>query len=427
MCVPNLSNVRKVRHFDDYGNPRGLPKEATASNVLLFEAKMYDILWSPQSPPHEKKNANQVGVSLVMTKIPYLFASTLHPQFLSLMKTSQAALGCLSVVLVLFGSHGAAVQSVSIPWYATPYLVADLGLQLVKLVPHRNLLIDLGSGDGRIPIMAVQQFRMHRAIGYEFNEELVKRSRADAKSLGLEKFVEFRQENLFYADVSKADVVFLYLLDEGLRLLERRLLAETKADAMIVLHDYPLQSKIPHLTLATGHPEKSLITVAESIDVELHLYDMKILRSSPRYSNTATIRLPALNYSLDASLWFRATATLCLNTSHECWPVYVEGEDNDVAVVATCAPKTAPTFSLVLSVDGNAQRFLSSSGEILAKEDQPEVLQRLSANSCNIIEFNLTLSTPGIHRSSATSSIASTVITIEVDAGVPSDSKIRDL
>src|SRR2546421_12759137 len=85
-------------------------------------------------------------------------------------------------------------------------------LQIAR-VNAQDYLIDLGSGDGRIVIAAAKQFGA-RAVGVEIVPDLVKRSRENAAAAGVEARAEFREEDLFRADLSKASVITLYLLPE---------------------------------------------------------------------------------------------------------------------------------------------------------------------------------------------------------------------
>ena len=85
-------------------------------------------------------------------------------------------------------------------------------LALAK-VGKNDLLYDLGSGDGRIPITAAQKFGT-RAIGIDINPQRIAEADAAAKTAGVTKLVEFRNEDLFEVDISKATVVTLYLLPQ---------------------------------------------------------------------------------------------------------------------------------------------------------------------------------------------------------------------
>lgn len=118
----------------------------------------------------------------------------------------------------------------------TPAPVVDEMLRLARLQPG-ELLIDLGSGDGRIVIAAAAAGA--RAIGYEIDPTLVAASTAEIAALGLETRAAIRDSNLFDADLSEADVVTLYLSPA----MNRRLIPQLEAmkpGARIVSHDFDI-------------------------------------------------------------------------------------------------------------------------------------------------------------------------------------------
>src|ERR671939_1925605 len=73
-----------------------------------------------------------------------------------------------------------------------------------------DVLYDLGSGDGRIPIAAAKQYGV-RAVGIDIDPQLVEEARETARREGVERLVSFRNEDMFAADVREATVVTLYL------------------------------------------------------------------------------------------------------------------------------------------------------------------------------------------------------------------------
>ncbi len=109
-------------------------------------------------------------------------------------------------------------------------------LELAQVDSH-DKVYDLGSGDGRIVIMAAQQFGAE-AVGAEINGELYKQSSARIVELGLEKRAKILHEDMFDINLRPATVVTLYLLtvvNERLRpVLEKQLRAGTR----VVSHDF---------------------------------------------------------------------------------------------------------------------------------------------------------------------------------------------
>jgi hypothetical protein len=92
----------------------------------------------------------------------------------------------------------------------TPQKVIDEMLRLAELKPN-EILFDLGSGDGRIPITAAKQFGA-RGFGYEIDAQWIKWSLEKVKEAGAENRVVIERRDLFKLDLSKADVVSAYLL-----------------------------------------------------------------------------------------------------------------------------------------------------------------------------------------------------------------------
>lgn len=126
----------------------------------------------------------------------------------------------LFVVLLLGGSPMSAAQPPTpvhgqegqdAPWVTTPQELVDTMLDMAA-VEAGELLVDLGSGDGRVVISAAQ--RGARAIGVELDAGLVAVSRELAKDEGVADQTEFLQADLFDYDFSTADVITFFLLPE---------------------------------------------------------------------------------------------------------------------------------------------------------------------------------------------------------------------
>jgi cyclopropane fatty-acyl-phospholipid synthase-like methyltransferase len=120
---------------------------------------------------------------------------------------------------------------------ATPEPIIDEMLTMAH-VEEGDLVIDLGSGDGRILLTAARQYGA-RAIGYEINPDLVALSREKVDEAALGDRVDVREGNLFDADLSTADVVTLYLSET----MNEKLLPQfdtMKPGARIVSHDFDI-------------------------------------------------------------------------------------------------------------------------------------------------------------------------------------------
>lgn len=104
-------------------------------------------------------------------------------------------------------------QSVSldVPFVPTPPEVVERMLQVAEVGPE-DFVIDLGSGDGRIAIAAVRNQGARGAMGVDIDPERIAEARTNAKEAGVSDKVEFRNQDLFDTDFSKADVLTMYLL-----------------------------------------------------------------------------------------------------------------------------------------------------------------------------------------------------------------------
>jgi SAM-dependent methyltransferase len=118
----------------------------------------------------------------------------------------------------------------------TPPETVDEMLRQARL-RKGDVLFDLGSGDGRIPLAAAKQYGV-RAVGIDIDAKLVEEATETAKREGLEHLVTFRLGDMFAADLRGATVVTLYLSDTLNVLLRPKLLRELPVGARIVSHDF---------------------------------------------------------------------------------------------------------------------------------------------------------------------------------------------
>jgi predicted O-methyltransferase YrrM len=120
----------------------------------------------------------------------------------------------------------------------TPETVVDAMLQLAQVGPG-DVLYDLGSGDGRIPIAAARQHGI-RAVGIDIDPVRIREANENAQAAGVTDLVTFREEDLFLSDISEASVVTLYLLQSLNVRLRPKLLAELKPGTRIVSHSFDM-------------------------------------------------------------------------------------------------------------------------------------------------------------------------------------------
>jgi SAM-dependent methyltransferase len=128
-----------------------------------------------------------------------------------------------------------------------------LGLAQVKA---GDIVMDLGSGDGRIVIEAAKRHGV-RAIGVEYDPKLVTVSRRNAGAAGVAGRVKFVEGDLFKVDLSAATVVTVYLLPDVNLKLRDKLLTELKPGARVVAHDFDMESWRPDRVESFYAPEKN--------------------------------------------------------------------------------------------------------------------------------------------------------------------------
>ena len=116
-------------------------------------------------------------------------------------------------------------------WVPTATVMVDKMLDIAKVTPE-DYVIDLGSGDGRNVIAAAK--RGAQALGVEYNSDLVEYSRRAAENEGVADKALFVQGDMFQADISRANVMALFLLSDNLRRLTPKLLGLTPGTRIVV-------------------------------------------------------------------------------------------------------------------------------------------------------------------------------------------------
>ena len=155
------------------------------------------------------------------------------------------------------------------PYVPTPDVVVGRMLELAG-VRRDDLVVDLGSGDGRLVIEAARRYGA-RGLGVEREENLVVRARAAAAKAEVADRVSFTQGDIFDADLRRATVVTLYLLPRLLVRLVPKLHAELSPGARVVSHDYPLDSWLAVRTLEFDVPEKEAVLMSPRTQLFLYV------------------------------------------------------------------------------------------------------------------------------------------------------------
>lgn len=135
-----------------------------------------------------------------------------------------------------------ATKEPDVIYVPTPQDVVDKMLELVD-VKKGDLVYDLGCGDGRIVVTAAKKSGCH-AVGYDIDPERLRESRENVKKNGVEALVRIEEKDIFKVDLSKANVVTLYLLPElNVRLIPQ--LEKLKPGSRIVSHDFRMKGVKP--------------------------------------------------------------------------------------------------------------------------------------------------------------------------------------
>ncbi len=129
------------------------------------------------------------------------------------------------------------------PYYPTPETIVQKMLQLGGLKAGEKMF-DLGSGDGRIVIMAAEKFHAN-AVGIELDKELYRESSDKIQSLRLQKTARIVNGDILQQDYSSADLITVYLLpmsnDKVRPILDKQL----KKGTRIVAHDFEFKDWKP--------------------------------------------------------------------------------------------------------------------------------------------------------------------------------------
>jgi cyclopropane fatty-acyl-phospholipid synthase-like methyltransferase len=137
--------------------------------------------------------------------------------------------------------------------------VADAMLKLAH-VTAADVVYDLGSGDGRIVMLAAQKYGA-RGVGVEIDPALVEISRRIAIDGDVADRVTFVQGDLFETDISAATVVTLYLSRTVNARLEPKLRRELRPGTRIVSHQFPMPDWTPDATLRVDNEDLYLWTI----------------------------------------------------------------------------------------------------------------------------------------------------------------------
>lgn len=183
----------------------------------------------------------------------------------------------------------------------TPYLPSTQVAveEMLRLADVRasDLVVDLGSGDGRIPITAAVAFGA-RGYGVDIDPQLVAESNEKARAAGVADRVRFEQRDVFDADIREATVVTLYLLTGLVNRLQPKLMNELKPGTRIVAHDFGFKDWTPdrsvhisknyHLYIVPARVHGAWKLQAEMAQGE-HAYEVEIAQDHQKIRGGARI------------------------------------------------------------------------------------------------------------------------------------------
>jgi SAM-dependent methyltransferase len=175
--------------------------------------------------------------------------------------TRWIALGTFVGCLLLGSQTGLLGQDKSdkitcqIIYVPTPQPVVDKMLDMAK-VTGKDVVYDLGCGDGRVVATAAKKFGA-KGVGVDIDPDRIKDSNETVKKMGVEKLVTILQGDALKAELEKATVVILYMLDEFMGKLEPLAKEKLPKGARIVSHDFKFPTWEPEQVVEFEGPDRS--------------------------------------------------------------------------------------------------------------------------------------------------------------------------
>jgi tRNA A58 N-methylase Trm61 len=140
-----------------------------------------------------------------------------------------------------------ALRSPDVIFVPTPQEVVDAMLKLAK-VTSSDVVYDLGSGDGRIPITAAKTYGA-RGVGIDIDPQRIREATENLKAAGVGDKVKFLNQDLFTTNISEATVVTMYLLPTLNVKVLPKLNAELKPGTRVVSHAFDIEGYPPQQTI----------------------------------------------------------------------------------------------------------------------------------------------------------------------------------
>jgi predicted RNA methylase len=179
------------------------------------------------------------------------------------------ALACVTLCIVVpANAQDSTYTNRLAPYVSSPEHIVDRMLELAAIKPGETVY-DLGAGDGRVVIAAAEKYKAH-AVGVEISPKLVAEASARIDKLGLADNARVIQGDVLKTDLSRADVVIIYLVTSLNEKLRPRFEKFLKAGARVISHDFAVPGWKPTRTEKTADRHPHSIYVYEMPPVKAH-------------------------------------------------------------------------------------------------------------------------------------------------------------
>jgi SAM-dependent methyltransferase len=250
-----------------------------------------------------------------------------------------------------------------VPFITSPDNVTLEMLRIANVGPSDHVL-DLGSGDGRIVILAAKRFGA-TGMGVEIVPDLVQRSNRSAQDAGVAHRVSFREQDLFKTDLSTATVITMYLLQE-FNLQLRPAIQALKPGTRIVSHDWDMGEWKPDRTSVVDVPDKK-VGLEKKSRVHLWVVPAKVegLWCGTGLLRGASLKLAQRFQEFDGTLHYRQRTR------------ELKGRIDGSAL----SSNSSKSGELVLDVNGTQMRIASAGGQLALAKGQAFV--RAAPSGCS--------------------------------------------
>jgi len=164
------------------------------------------------------------------------------------MTVSRRRFGAIAVPLLVGAIAWLPAQAqtpeLDVPYVPTPPEVVSAMLKMAEVGPN-DIVYDLGSGDGRIVVAALRDYKAQKGVGVDLDPARVKDGNANAAKAGVGDRATFVEGDVFKFDFSEATVLTMYLYPSVNMQLRPRILSELKPGTRVVSHQFSMQDWVP--------------------------------------------------------------------------------------------------------------------------------------------------------------------------------------